>query len=380
MHACLLHHDLHQVTRGGIGTIYRELGKRLIQRGHRVTLITQRSPQPLRLPGARVITLPRTSDLEAHRRAVTAAVNSVRPDVIDCSSWEAEILHYLQQQDRQHAPVIIRGDLSAATMGAAHLAEDERRLLWLADRVVAVSRFAARDLAQAYGIPVPPVLPNGINRSMYRPGPSRPPRSGLRVHLDGAGRIIRRVPLRDEAARGSVPPWSRQPAGRLQLAWVGKITPMKGWDRLEALIPRLWRIARITVLLGHSPAFCPVTLDGRGGTAILHDLEDDDMPAFYRAADFLLCTSRWEGFGLAIAEALACGTPVLLPAGLGTAPELLAAGGGFTYRDARGLAALLAARPETRGQLPAEFDWDANTEATVGIYNEARAGANRCVS
>jgi hypothetical protein len=76
--------------------------------------------------------------------------------------------------------------------------------------------------------------------------------------------------------------------------------------------------------------------------------------------------------GLAIAEALACGTPALLPAGLGTAPELLAADGGCTYHDARDLRAILTASGPPTGKLPAALDWDATAAATVGVYQALR--------
>ncbi|GCE90426.1 glycosyl transferase [Komagataeibacter diospyri] len=41
---------------------------------------------------------------------------------------------------------------------------------------------------------------------------------------------------------------------------------------------------------------------------------DEDMPAFYRQADVLAYPSVTEGFGLCPLEALACGTPVIVPA------------------------------------------------------------------
>ncbi|MBV1832321.1 glycosyltransferase, partial [Komagataeibacter sp. AV436] len=40
---------------------------------------------------------------------------------------------------------------------------------------------------------------------------------------------------------------------------------------------------------------------------------DEDMPAFYRQADVLAYPSVTEGFGLCPLEALACGTPVVVP-------------------------------------------------------------------
>jgi glycosyltransferase involved in cell wall biosynthesis len=155
---------------------------------------------------------------------------------------------------------------------------------------------------------------------------------------------------------------------------------MKGWDVLEEIVRGLRRIASVTVLLGHSQALCPVTINSSRDITILQDLDDADMPSFYRAADWLLSTSRWEGFGLAIAEALACGTPVLVPESLGTGPELLDTVGGHTYQDPEHLAALL-----TRGSRPAAplrrpFDWSTNADTTIAIYRELTQVGQRCAS
>ncbi len=148
---------------------------------------------------------------------------------------------------------------------------------------------------------------------------------------------------------------------------------MKGWDHLERIIDRLREIAVVTVLLGHSRARCPVTIEPDRLT-VLHDLNDADLPGLYRSADWLLSTSRWEGFGLAIAEAMASGTPVLLPEQLGTAPELLEAGGGYTYRDVDDLARILTWEPRPSAALPEQFDWSVNAEATLAYYRELAQG------
>jgi glycosyltransferase involved in cell wall biosynthesis len=53
-------------------------------------------------------------------------------------------------------------------------------------------------------------------------------------------------------------------------------------------------------------------------------ISDDALPRWYRAADLvILPTQELEGFGLATAEALACGTPVL-GTPIGATPEILA--------------------------------------------------------
>jgi D-inositol-3-phosphate glycosyltransferase len=380
MRIALVHRDLHALTRGGICTLYRALADRLRDAGHDITLITQHTPHPLAYQrGIRVVTLPRTEDLPAHRGRVEAALESLSPDVVESSSWEAETLHYAQRPAAARAAVVVRGDLSAATMRAGRaLIDTEQALLELADVTVAVSRFAAGDLAASYRIPRPAVIPNGVDVERFHPGPVTPPTSGQQLTLTATGRAASRAAL---PGLGPVPPWAPT-GGRRRVVWVGKTTPMKGWDHLERLARQLHDVAHITVLLGHAPPLAPITVTGtEDNLTILQDLADADLPSFYRAAEFLLCTSRWEGFGLAAVEAMSCGTPVLLPAGLGTAPELLAAGGGHTYRSTADLRSVLAAEPSGPVRLPEAFNWDTNITATLAVYEALHAArAARCAS
>ncbi|MCA9834809.1 MAG: glycosyltransferase family 4 protein [Thermomicrobiales bacterium] len=48
---------------------------------------------------------------------------------------------------------------------------------------------------------------------------------------------------------------------------------------------------------------------------VLDYVPDDDLPALYRAADIFVQPSRFEGFGMPILEAMACGTPVIAARG-----------------------------------------------------------------
>ena len=43
----------------------------------------------------------------------------------------------------------------------------------------------------------------------------------------------------------------------------------------------------------------------------LNQVPDEDLPLFYNVADVLVFPSLYEGFGLPVAEAMACGTPVI---------------------------------------------------------------------
>ena len=89
-----------------------------------------------------------------------------------------------------------------------------------------------------------------------------------------------------------------------------------------------------------------------------------DMPALYNSADILLFPTQREGFGLAVAEAMSCGLPIVA-SDCSSMPELVVAGrSGFLCApgDVRDLAArinLLAADPALRRQM--------------GAFNRARA-------
>lgn len=67
----------------------------------------------------------------------------------------------------------------------------------------------------------------------------------------------------------------------------------------------------------------------------------DDMPALYAAADWTVLPSRYEPFGLVIAESLACGTPAITGADAGVA-ELMAPDDGITLAEISAPAILAA--------------------------------------
>src|SRR5207247_6492578 len=52
-------------------------------------------------------------------------------------------------------------------------------------------------------------------------------------------------------------------------------------------------------------------LDLRARVSVLGYVSERDLPALYRAADAFVYPSFYEGFGLPVLEALACGTPVV---------------------------------------------------------------------
>ena len=112
-------------------------------------------------------------------------------------------------------------------------------------------------------------------------------------------------------------------------------------------------------------------------------IADSDLPALYSAAEFFAYPSLYEGFGLPVIEALACGTPVLT-ADNSCLPE--AGGAGALYVDAESVDSIaggitrLAAQPELRARLAAAgqaharaFTWQRSLRHLLDAYERALA-------
>jgi len=113
-------------------------------------------------------------------------------------------------------------------------------------------------------------------------------------------------------------------------------------------------------------------------------VEERDKPALYSAAVAFVFPSRYEGFGLPVLEALACGTPVIT-SGVSSLPEIVGQAGILVSPDdVAGLAAAMARlwqdatlRERLRGEALAQaarFSWQRTAQATAGVYVEAARG------
>jgi glycosyltransferase involved in cell wall biosynthesis len=112
------------------------------------------------------------------------------------------------------------------------------------------------------------------------------------------------------------------------------------------------------------------------------DLPDSELPSVYRGALAYVCTSRLEGFGLPVLEALACGCPAVVA----DTPALREVGGEavrtFPPGDDEALGHQLAeilradeAQAAMRSQVgierAAQFTWLAAARATAAVYVQA---------
>jgi glycosyltransferase involved in cell wall biosynthesis len=201
--------------------------------------------------------------------------------------------------------------------------------------VITVSEFTRRELVELLGVPEEKicVVPNGVADAFRRDGPREDGDYALAV---GTIEPRKNLPRIEEAAR----------LAGVELRIVGE----RGWGGADA--SNGW--------LGRVP--------------------DERLAALYRGARCLVYASLYEGFGLPVVEAMACGTPVVTSAG-GATEEV--AGGAAVLVDPRDPAAIAAgiieaaARNVELRRLGLEraqaFSWAAAARATADVYRRAAA-------
>ena len=95
---------------------------------------------------------------------------------------------------------------------------------------------------------------------------------------------------------------------------VGTIQPRKNYARLIRACARIETEALLVIAGGLGWLYEEVLFEAErhpDRTRILGFVDDADLPALYRCATLLACPSFYEGFGLPVLEAMACGTPVV---------------------------------------------------------------------
>ncbi len=100
---------------------------------------------------------------------------------------------------------------------------------------------------------------------------------------------------------GSLEP--RKNLGRLLDAWEALPFEIQFTHRLVAVVPASWRQETVRERLDR--------LVGRGQALLVENAGEGELAALYRGGRALVFPSLAEGFGLPIAEAMACGVPVI---------------------------------------------------------------------
>lgn len=239
-----------------------------------------------------------------------------------------------------------------------------RRALESFDRLLPVSDFCAREAAEYWSLPLAEfrVLPNGVNVEQFSPDESRREAARQRYALDT----------------------------QLVIGYVGRVCEQKGSDILAAAF-RTVKAARpgAALLVAGPTEFFGQTRATRLTDQIeelgghwLGPVAEDEVADVFRALDICAMPTRQdEMFGMAAAEALASGTPVVC-SNLGGLPEVVSPSAGVLVQpgDAAALAEELIALCDDRATLarlaaaaPGEvrkFTWSAIADRAEKLYRE----------
>jgi glycosyltransferase involved in cell wall biosynthesis len=231
-------------------------------------------------------------------------------------------------------------------------------ILRRADRIITISHCSKRDIVRLYGLPEEKVIVTMLAADpCFRPLPK-----------GGGGGLVQALP-------------------RPYILNVGTLEPRKNLEGLLHAFARAKRagIPHTLVIAGARGwgdsrlAPLPEALGITDSVVFTGFVEDDDLPHLYGNADFFVYPSLYEGFGLPVLEAMACGTPVIT-ANTSSIPEV--AGDAALLVDPRSetdLAAAmvrLAGDGDLRGDLglrglsqAARFSWERTVGETLAVYD-----------
>jgi glycosyltransferase involved in cell wall biosynthesis len=232
-----------------------------------------------------------------------------------------------------------------------------------ADRFIVLSRAFGEVLSQQFKVPWNRirVIPGGVSMKRFAELPNR---SEARERLG----------------------W---PADRPIVTTVRRLVPSKGIDRLIDAIAEVRRHVPdiFCAVVGGGPMAralqCRIDDKGLGANVrLIGYVPDDALKFVYCAADlFVVPTIAYEGFGLAVIESLACGTPTIVTpiGGLSEAVSELSTGLVLADSSVRAIATGITQAFEGSIDLPTRdgciryarrFDWSAIAPRVGEVYRE----------
>lgn len=232
------------------------------------------------------------------------------------------------------------------------------RMLRHARRVIAVSQSTRRDVLDTFGLPPAKlaVVGEGYDRALFRPRDEAQTRAARERHgLAGRYLLYAGTFSRHKNLGVVVEAMARFPesARDVMLALVGR-KDAGAFAEFEAKVRALGLGDRVKVL-GY--------------------VTRDDLAALMAGAAAFVYPSRYEGFGLAPLEALACGAPVVA-SDVASLPEVVGAGGTLVQGEepAQWAEAILSALAQDRAAAARRavaqaqrFDWDESARQLEGL-------------
>ena len=280
-------------------------------------------------------------DVGWYLAALPARARLDRVDVLHCPTHRAPVRSGAPLVVTFHDLAVLRHPttFNAWTRTYSRLALP--RVARAARRLIAVSRFTRRELLDVLDVPEEKVrvIPNAVGEPFAPQG---------------------------EAAGGDY------------VLAVSTLEPRKNLPRLVDAFRRAG-LNGLRLLVAGAPGWGGIRVEG-DGVRWLGEVGDEELARLYRGARCVAYVSLYEGFGLPVLEAMACGAPVV--AARNEAVEEVAGDAAVLVDplDPEAIAAGLAEAVDRRDELrplglerAAAFRWADAARATVEVYREAAA-------
>ena len=259
-------------------------------------------------------------------------------DVLHCPTYRGPVKSTLPLVVTVHDLAVFRHPEAFNRWTRTYSPHVVPRVLAAARRIVAVSEFTRRELVELLRVPDEKirVVPNGVDDGFAPDGPAAAGDYVLAVGtLEPRKNLARLV----EAMRRS----------EVELRVVGA----RGWGNVDVV---------------------------KNGVRWLGEVSDAELARQYRGARCVAYPSLYEGFGIPVLEAMACGAPVVTSRATAMAEVADGAAVLVDPSDPGDIAAGIERAVAQRDELVARgleraraFRWDAVADATVAVYREAAA-------
>jgi glycosyltransferase involved in cell wall biosynthesis len=280
-------------------------------------------------------------DLGWYLAALPARARLDRANVLHCPTHRAPVRTAVPLVVTFHDLAVLRHPEAFNAWTRTYSRHALPRVAKAARRLIAVSEFTRRELLDLLDVPAEKlrVIPNAVGE------PFAP---------------------RGEAAGGDY------------VLAVSTLEPRKNLPRLVDAFERA-RLNGLRLLVAGAPGWGGVRVEG-DGVRWLGEVGDQELARLYRGARCVAYVSLYEGFGLPVLEAMACGAPVV--AARNDAAEEVAGNAAVLVDplDPDAIAAGLAEAVDRRDELRARglaraaaFSWAEVARATVDVYREAAA-------
>jgi glycosyltransferase involved in cell wall biosynthesis len=262
------------------------------------------------------------------RRARTA-------DVLHCPSFRGPLSSRAPLVVTVHDLAVLRRPELFNRWTRAYSRRFVPRVIRAAARVIAVSEFTKREVVELLGVPEERVrvVPNAVGEPFVATGDR---------------------------------------AGGEYVLFVGTLEPRKNLARLA----QATRAAGLELRVAGSRGWGDVDVNGEG-VRFLGYVPDDELASLYRGALCVAYPSLYEGFGIPVLEALACGAAVVTSRATAMAEVADGAAVLVDPSDADAIGAGITEAISRRDELAplgraraAAFSWRAAAEATVAVYRE----------